>query len=356
MFPRLNIDLEKLSHNATTLVSLCQKNAISAAAVTKVFCADSRMIEVLRDVPFGCMADSRLENIERYPENLKQRKMLLRLPMPSEAERVVNAADLSLNSEMYTINLLGEAATKAGKTHGIVLMIDLGDLREGIYHTEKELIHATVQTILSHKSLDFEGLGVNLTCYGSVLPSPENLQNLVDAAKLIEDSFGVRVKTLCGGNSSSLSLLIDGKIPKEVNNLRLGESIIRGVETAYGSPFANLKQDVISLEAEIIEVMEKPSLPEGETGFNAFGERITYLDEGIRLRAILAVGRQDTSISGLTSVLPGINVVGGSSDHLIVDITHAVLPLNVGDSLVFNLSYGAILAGFTSPYVKRNYT
>jgi len=355
MFPRLNIDLEKLSHNATTLVGICQRNAISAAAVTKVFCADSKMVEALRQVPFGCMADSRLENIESYPDSLKQRKMLLRLPMPSEADRVVRATDLSLNSEIHTIKLLGDAAKKANKPHGVILMIDLGDLREGIYHTEKKLIHETVRTILEHKSLDFEGIGVNLTCYGSVLPSPENLQNLVRVAKDIEETFDIRVKTLCGGNSSSLSLLVDGKVPKEINNLRLGESIIRGVETAYGSPFASLKQDVITLEAEIIEVMEKPSLPEGETGFNAFGERITYLDEGIRLRAILAVGRQDTSVSGLTPVLPGINVIGGSSDHLLVDITHAVLPLGVGDSLVFTLSYGAILAGFTSPYVKRQY-
>ena len=355
MYPRLNINLSKLTHNANTLAKLCKEHNITAAAVTKVFCADREMVDALREIPFESLADSRLENIENYPKTLKQRKMLLRLPMPSEAERVVKSADISLNSEIHTIKLLGQAAKRFNKRHGVILMIDLGDLREGVYHSNKPLIHSTIQAILQEDALDFEGIGVNLTCYGSILPSPENLQNLVNVAKLIENSFDIKVKTLCGGNSSSLPLLEEGKIPKEINNLRLGESIVRGVETSYGSPFYKLKQDVITLEAEIIEVMEKPSLPEGETGINAFGERITYLDEGIRLRAILAVGRQDTSVSGLTPVLPGINVVGASSDHLIIDITHAVLPLHVGDSLTFTLSYGAILAGFTSSYVKRCY-
>ena len=153
MYPRLNIRLSKFSHNGSELVKLCEQSKISAAAVTKVFCADRKMVEALSKIPFAFLADSRLENIESYPENLSQQKMLLRLPMPSEAHRVVKSADISLNSEIHTIKRLAEAAFELNKTHGIILMIDLGDLREGVYHSNASLIRETVSAVLSEKNL-----------------------------------------------------------------------------------------------------------------------------------------------------------------------------------------------------------
>jgi len=360
MYPQLHINLKKLQHNAEFLLKLCEKSHISAAAVTKVFCADEKMVEVLCGLPFAFLADSRLENLESYKKmdafkRFSGRTMLLRLPSPSEARRTVEACDVSLNSELFTLKALAKAAEAAGIRHGVVQMIDLGDLREGVFYKNKKLLFETVDFILSQKNLTFEGIGVNLTCYGSVLPTTENLQLLCEIASDITKHTGKGVGLLSGGNSSSLYLLEKGLIPGGVNNLRLGESIVRGVETAYGKPFAGLEQDVVTLEAEIIEIMEKPSMPEGEIGINAFGEKIRYKDYGIRKRAILAIGRQDTSEDGLTCLCPGTSVTGSSSDHLIIDITDADEQFSVGDTLKFSLSYGAILAGFTSKYVKREY-
>jgi len=159
---------------------------------------------------------------------------------------------------------------------------------------------------------------------------------------------------ISGGNSSSLNMLASGNIPLKINNLRLGESIVCGLETANGEPFAGLAQDVVTLEATIIEIAKKPSMPEGKTNINAFGEKIVYVDHGEHLRAILAVGRQDVPSDGLKPLDDGVKIVGSSSDHLIVDITSAK-PKKVGDTLTFSLSYGAVLAGFTSRYVDRNY-
>jgi len=345
MYPRLIIDLKKFKHNASTLLKLCHSKGVSVAAVTKVFCADPEMVKVLCELDFEFLADSRLENIEAYPKDHNKRTMLLRLPAISEAARVVQSCDISLNSEISTLKALASAATKR---HGIILMIDLGDLREGIFHENAKLITEAINFIEEQENLLLEGLGVNLTCYGSVLPTNENLQKLCDLA---HDN----VKIISGGNSSSLYLLENGKMPSEINNLRLGESIVRGVETAFGKPFPGLEQDVITLEAEIIELMEKPSMPEGQIGINAFGETIQYEDIGIRKRAILAIGRQDMDCEGLECSDPAISVIGSSSDHLIVDVTDSKKSLQVGDILTFKLTYGAILAGFTSKYLKRKH-
>ena len=351
MYPRLLIDLNKFTHNAKYLLNLCNSKNINLSAVTKVFCADPKMVEILCGLPFKFLADSRIENIKSYPENHKIRTIMLRLPQISEALDTVKYCDISLNSELPTLKALSQAASAANVRHGIILMVDLGDLREGIYYDNMPLICETLNFILSQKSLSFEGIGTNLTCYGSVLATTKNLQKLCDIA----GQLNTKVKIISGGNSSSLYLLEKDAMPKGINNLRLGESIVRGVETAFGLPFMGLKQDVITLEAEIIEIMNKPSVPEGEIGINAFGEKPHYEDFGIRRRAILAVGRQDTDYEGLKCTDPRIRIIGTSSDHLIVDVTESEKLLNVGDTLTFSLSYGAILARFTSNYVKRKY-
>ena len=354
MYPRLKIDISKIKHNASYLVDLLKPHGINVAAVTKVFCSDIRMVDAVSECGIAYLADSRLENIEAYPKNGIPR-MLLRLPSPKEAKRVVNTCDVSLNSEIFTLNKLAEAAEMASLVHGVILMVDLGDLREGVYYSNDELLFEACEFILSKKSLTFFGIGVNLTCYGSVLPTADNMQKLLGTAKKIEQKFGINLEVISGGNSSSLYLFEKNEIPKGITNLRLGESIVRGLETAFGKPFGGLKTDCITLEAEIIELMEKPSYPEGEIGINAFGEKIHYTDIGIRKRAILAVGRQDVDHESLECLQPGISIIGASSDHLIVDVTDSNTCLAVGDILSFSLTYGAILSCFTSKYVSRTY-
>ena len=355
MNPRLIINLPKLQHNARFLAEMCHGHGISVAAVTKVFCADVPMVTALADLPIAFLADSRIENIMAYPADIRQKTILLRLPAPSEAMRVVENCDISLNSEITTLRKLDEAAAKLGRVHGVLLMIDLGDLREGIFYNNMEGIKAAAELVSSSKNLELTGFGTNLTCYGSVLPTSENLEKLCATVEQMRKLFHVEhLPIISGGNSSSLYLLEKSEIPNDINNLRLGESIVCGKETAFGETFPGLEIDVVTLQAEIIEIADKPSMPEGKININAFGETVAYKDHGVRKRAILAVGRQDTSFEGLTCHTDGVDIVGASSDHLIVDISDAA-PLAVGDCLTFSLSYGAVLAGFTSRYVDKTY-
>ena len=355
MRPQLVIDLDKLRHNANTLCRAAKERGVTDLAfVTKSFCADPEMVRVLSSSPCRFLADSRVENLAKY-ENMGKERILLRLPMPSQAEEVVRCAEISFNSESVTLRALSAAARKRCAVHKVILMIDLGDLREGIIYKGIQRILHTAEEIESNDYLELFGAAFNLTCYGSVLPTTENLEVFLSVVRQIEAAVGRHLPFISGGNSSSIPLFLSGKMPPRINNLRLGESLVLGRETAYGQKIPGLYQDVVTLEAEVVEVQTKPSFPVGEIGVNAFGERMTYTDIGLRRRAIAAIGRQDMECGGLSALMPGITVVGASSDHLILDVTDCEQPVRVGDVLEFSMGSAGLLRGFTSQYVGRSY-
>ena len=355
MYPRLTINLKKLQHNANALCAMAQERGIAELAfVTKVFCADEKMVRTLQDTPCCYLADSRIENLARYPESDKLR-ILLRLPMISQAEEVVRYSDISFNSELATLQALGKAAQEQLKQHKVVLMIDLGDLREGIFFKNTEQILHLAKFVESDPNLVLFGVAFNVTCYGSVLPTQENVGQFLALAEQIENALGRQLEFISGGNSSSVPLLLQKPHSfGRINNLRLGESLVLGRETAFGQDLQNMYQDVVTLEAEIVELQEKPSYPIGEIGVNAFGERAEYTDIGIRNRAIAAIGRQDMDCDGLVPLDAGVRVVGASSDHLILDVTERE-KMHVGSIVRFALNYGGMLRGFTSAYLNRQY-
>ncbi|HOB34550.1 MAG: alanine/ornithine racemase family PLP-dependent enzyme [Firmicutes bacterium] len=351
MQPKLSIDLDKIRANAALLAQLCRQRGVVVAGVTKAACGDPLVARAMLAGGLELLAESRLENARRLrAAGITAPLMLLRLPMPGQAREVVELFQCSLNSELAAIKALNEAAGAAGLCHDIILMVDLGDLREGIW---PDALDEYVREIARLEHIRLLGLGTNLTCYGGVIPSPENLGRLVQYHRRAEAIYGRPLPVISGGNSSSLPLVLAGTLPP-ITQLRLGESILLGRETTARQPIPGAHLDCFRLEAEIIELKEKPSLPVGEIGQDAFGGAPVFVDKGIRRRAILALGRQDVVPESLTPP-PGAEILGASSDHLIVDVTDYPEPLAVGDVLAFNLGYGALLAAMTSPYVGKEY-
>lgn len=350
MFPRLIIDKAKLRENGQRLCAKAAENGLDRLAfVTKVFCALPEMAETLEPLPNPYLADSRVENLEKLAFSQKK-KILLRLPMLSQAERVVQAADISFCSESAALSALDAAARQAGKRHGVVLMVDMGDLREGVFFRSREELLALARQAENAPGLELLGLAFNVTCYGSVIPTQQTLTDFRALVTLVEETLGRRLELVSCGNSSSLYLL--GKADfAGFNNLRLGESLLLGRETAYGQDLPELHQDVLTLECEIVEVRRKPTYPIGKLGVNAFGQTVDYEDQGDRLRAIAAIGQQDVDWSGLTPCVPEMRLFGASSDHLLLDVTDC--PVRVGDTVRFRLDYSAALRAFTSPYVEK---
>ncbi|MFA9423259.1 MAG: ornithine racemase Orr [Sedimentibacter sp.] len=354
MYPRLVIDLKKVKSNLDKITKLVKNSGCSLMIVTKGYCADMEIQKLLENSKVDYLADSRIQNLKKY-DGTKKERVLLRLPMISEAEDVVRFADISLNSEINTIKYLNKAAEKINKKHKILLMIDLGDLREGIFFKNEDEIYYAVEEILKLNNIELYGIGVNLTCYGAVIPKKDNLSILVDLAVKIEKKFNMKLKMISGGNSSSIYLIEKNQLPTGINNLRVGEAFLLGNETAYGEILEGFYDDAFKLEAEIIELKEKQSIPIGETGVDAFGNKPIYEDRGIIKRAIIAVGRQDIDSDNLHPKDSKIEILGASSDHLILDVTKSDYAYKVGDIVDFNLSYSSLLRASTSDYVNKVY-
>lgn len=351
VYPCVEVDLTKLTHNVKKVLAMCNKKHIEVAAVTKVFCADRVMVEAMLRAGVSSVADSRILNLKNL-KDLDCKKMLLRIPMISEVYEVVKYSDVSLNSELATIKKLGEAAKDLNKTHNIILMVDLGDLREGVLIEDAM---ATAGEIVKLDNIKLIGLGTNVTCYGGVIPDNENLGKLIKLKLNIEKTFNICLPVVSGGNSSSLYMVINDTIPEEITQLRIGESIVLGRETAYGLSVPDCYEDVFTLKGEIVEVKSKPTVPTGTIGMDAFGNKPVFEDEGIRKRAIIAIGRQDIRLEGLTPMDEDLSIFGASSDHLILDVTDSKKELAVGDIVEFKIDYGCLLSAMTSPYVEKYY-
>lgn len=348
-YPRIEINLDKLSHNTKMALNICRRSNIDISVVTKVFCSMPELVEIILSAGVRTIGDSRVDNLKKL-QHLHCEKLLLRLPSISQAEEVVRYTDISLNSELETLKALSAAAKTQNKIHKIILMIDLGDLREGVL--AKDALDMA-REIVKLPNIKLLGLGTNLTCYGGVIPDAVNLGKLIEIKDNIERDLGIQLEIISGGNSSSLYMVLNKTMIDGINNLRLGESIVLGRETAYGRDIPGMFRDIFTLKGEIIEIKGKPSMPIGTIGMDAFGEVPSFIDKGMMKRAIISVGRQDVRIDGLTPRDKNTEILGGSSDHLLLDVTHSQKNYKVGDIVEFNVDYGALLSLMTSEYVNK---
>lgn len=351
MNPRLEIDLGKLAGNARTVVDRAARYGIQVAGVTKVCCGDPKVAEALKEGGVTMLGDSRLENIARMRSaGVPGPYLLIRIPMISQADSVVELCDYSLVSDVETVRSLGSAARRAGKIHRVIVMVDVGDLREGFWPDQ---VPGAIEAVLGVEGIELAGLGTNLTCYGAICPSDENLGLLLSLAEAARRAHHIDLPIVSGGNSSGLGMLWQGRMPVGITHLRIGEGIMLGRETLERACLPGLHQDAFSVVAEAVEARIKPSLPIGRVAQDVFGNVPVFEDRGIHQRVILALGRQDTMFEGLTPLDTGVTILGGSSDHLLIEVVGR--QVKVGDEFRFSPGYGALLALTTSPYVRKVY-
>lgn len=348
--PQLKVDLDKIEHNARALVERLAKRGVSVTGVTKAMLGAQEIARTFLRAGVSGIGDSRIENIESMRRaGVAATMTLIRSPMLSQTERVVAAADVSFNTEICVVKSLANAAQRTGKNHGVVLMVELGDLREGIMSAD---LDDTVSQTLLLPNIRFMGIGTNLACRSGVSPDSSNMAELSSLARSIEVKFETRIDVVSGGNSANLNWALCGADVGQVNNLRLGESILLGREPLYRQPIDELFTDAITLVAEVIESKIKPSLPWGQTAQTAFGKTSSHEDRGVVRQSILAIGIQDTDPDGLTPP-PGLRIVGASSDHLILE--SETESLNVGAEVALRPDYSALLRSMTSPFVVKSY-
>ena len=350
--PRLEIHLERLHHNARILVERLGRQGIAVTGVSKATLGLPEIVHTWVAAGIQTIGESRIESIEALAASgVAVPMLLIRAPMLSQVDRVVAHAAISCNSEPLVLEALARTAANQGVRHGVVLMVELGDLREGILAVDLE---AVAQRTLALPNLLLMGIGTNLGCQNGIAPNAVNMAELSRLATALEQRFAVRLSWCSGGNSANLPWLAAGGDPGRINHLRLGDALLLGREPLGRTAIPGLYTDAITLVAEVIEAKRKPSQPWGERRCTSFATQPplprpaeTPDDEH---RALLALGEQDVDPAGLGSPV-GVTILGASSDHLVVGC-QGTAP-QVGDEQRYQLSYSALLRAMTSPFVSR---
>ena len=346
-YPQLEFDLALLRSNADAVISRCRGMGIRVCGVIKGVDGMPEAARVLRAAGAAELGTSRLEQVAKCrAAGVPGPWLLIRIPGLTELPDVVALCETSLQSEWPTLLALEEECLRQNKTHRVIVMTDLGDLREGFWD-KKELVNVCERVERELPHVQLAGIGVNLTCYGSTKPTPEKMNELVGLARQVEQRIGRKLEIVSGGATSSFTLVHWGTMPAGVNHLRIGEAILLGkdLQVDWGiRDMDYLRMDALTLRAEVVEVKDKPTYPIGEFAIDAFGRKPVYEDRGIRRRAILALGRADVGeLESLIPREPGMTVIGGSSDHCIVDVEDCPRRLQVGDIVEFSLCYSHML-------------
>jgi predicted amino acid racemase len=347
---RLVVNLGRIGKNCEIISKYCSPSGITITGVAKGLCADPRVVRIMIESGCEMLGDSRMQNLVSVRlSGIRKPLVLLRIPMISEIPEVVRYSDMTVVSSVETLFHLEKECSHIKKEYEILVMVDLGDLREGL---TQERIEIFATQLSKCRWVKAKGVAVNFACFGGVLPDREKMEDLLSAGKIIESILQYPLEIYSGGATSSLALLEENMMPSGINNLRIGEGILLGTDISRNRSIPYLNKDTMYLEAEIIETAVKRSVPFGTIGADAFGNVPSFENRGMRKRAIAAVGRQDLRTEGITPMDDGVDILGASGDHLVLDVEESCVPVKTGSLLRFSVDYPAMLALATSPYIS----
>lgn len=339
MYPCIEIKVDGIIDNINILKKACDERGIFISLVTKVLAGDSALVEkIISKSDVKTICDSRLQNLIKF-KDINAEKWLIRSPMISEVDEVVKYVDVSLNTEKDILLALNESALKQTTVHKVILMCECGDLREGCYIDE---LVKLVDLCNELPGILVIGIGTNLSCLNDVVPTKENMSEFISNVNVLEGYINKMFPVISGGASSSIPLLLSDGLDKRINNLRIGEAVYLGNIPVYDECFEGAKTDNFILKAEIIELKSKPK------DVNESVDSAEFID-----RAIVAIGKQDIYLSGLSCVDVKMQIVGGSSDHVVLDVTNCDKVYKVGDIVKFKMNYNCLLNAMTSEYIEK---
>lgn len=348
----LIIDISKLQYNLEVVQTLCARHRLDLLAVAKGCNGFLPVIKVFQEGGSSNIGFSRIADAIKASPVLARRPCFISLPSPQQAEAIVHHFGSSLHSELPAIQALAHTADRTSQPHGIILMVDIGDLREGVLPDE---VVQTVRAILEMRSpfLELWGLGGTLGCCSGTLPDAQNLGLLQELAVETERCTGHGIRTLSIGGSVVIPWIEKGLLPSRINQVRMGEAILLGTVPTLDQRYEALFPDVFLLRGTVLEARTKPSLPPGRQGRDVFGQRQTFTDRGRRLRCILDFGILDTYPKGLTPVIAGLEFINSNSDYTIIDATETGQEWKPGDSMDFIMTYQALIRAFHSPHMRK---
>ena len=351
----LKLYKDKLQHNYSYLNNLFEERNIEWGIVTKLLCGNTIYLKELINLGVTEMHDSRISNLKKIKKlNPNIQTVYIKPPSKRNIEKIVRFADVSFNTEIETIQMLSKEAILQNKVHKIIIMIEMGDLREGVLGEE---LLSFYEQIFSLPNIEIIGIGTNLNCLSGVMPTQDKLIQLSLYEQLIEAKFNVKIPWVSGGTSVAVPLLLKNARPMAVNHFRIGEALFFGKDLFTGETIEGMHNDVFKLYAEIIEITEKPNNPTGELGENVAGNTFE-VNENVdlsetSLRAILDFGLLDMQPQYLSPTDESITIIDSSSDMTVIDISYSKNNYKVGDLVSFNLQYMGALYLLNSNYIEK---
>ncbi len=350
----LTLYRKKLRHNYKYLEKLFVKNDIEWGIVTKLLCGNKLYLQELVNLGVKEMHDTRISNI-RTIKSLDPdiQTVYIKPPARRIIPSLIKYADVSFNTDYSTIKMLSKEAGRQGKQHKVIIMVEMGDLREGVMGDQ---LMDFYEKVFRLPNIEIIGLGTNLNCLNGIMPNQDKLIQLCLYKQLIELKFNKEIPWITGGTSVTLSLLLKKQIPTGVNHFRVGEALFFGNDLFTGMPFHGMETDVFKLSTEIIELYEKPMVPSGEQIENVAGHVPEYnpADFGkSSFRAILDVGLLDINPTFLIPDDDSVLIIEASSDMLVVDLGQNPKNYKTGDVITFHLRYMGALGLMNSNYIEK---
>ncbi|SDL73434.1 alanine racemase [Chryseobacterium taihuense] len=350
----ITLNTSKLLHNYNYLNELFKENNIEWAVVAKLLCGNEKFLQSLLEIFDKEICDSRLTNLRHIKDlSPKTQTVYIKPPAKRLAESIVRYADVSFNTELDTIKALSDEAIKQNKTHKIVIMVEMGELREGIMIKNLSSFYGEV---IKMPNIEVVGIGTNLNCINGILPDEKKLTELNCFKKIIEETHQTKIPFISAGSSVTIPLIFKNKIPEGINHFRIGETLFFGTDVYHDSVIKGMYQDVFKLTAEIIEIVEKPMIPTGDTGTNLTGEKPVHDKKNkgkTSVRAIVDVGILDIDPKNIRPKSSGVEIIGASSDMMILDLADNGDDYHIGDTIEFSMNYMAVLRAMNSEYVDK---
>ncbi len=350
----IELNRQKLRHNYQVLDEVFRKEGRSWAVVTKLLCGHAEYLKEVLDLGVEEVCDSRISNLKMVKKLRPEvQTVYIKPPAKRLVEKIIRYADVTFNSETETIKMLSEEAVRQNKTHKITIMIELGDLREGIMG--ENLLEFYGQ-IFELPNIEVVAIGTNLNCLHGVMPSEDKLIQLCLYKQLIETSFNRSIPYISGGTSVVLPLLRQHRVPKAINHFRIGEALFFGNDLFTGGPVPDMEQEVFKFYSEIIEITEKPIVPTGMLAENPSGDtfEIEAEDYGkTSCRAIIDVGLLDSPSQHLKPVDSTLEIINASSDMLVINLGENRGGYKVGSMIEFDLVYMGALGLLNSKYIDK---
>ncbi|OCB70192.1 alanine/ornithine racemase family PLP-dependent enzyme [Flavobacterium crassostreae] len=345
----------KLEENFQFLDTIFKSRNIQWGVVSKLLCGNEIYLKEIIALGVREIHDSRISNLRKIKSlDPSVQTVYIKPPAKRSIEDIVRYADVSFNTEIYTIEMLSKEAQKQNKVHQIIIMIEMGDLREGVMGEELIEFYGA---ILKLPNIEILGIGTNLNCLSGIMPTQDKLIQLSLYKQLIEAKFNIHIPWVSGGTSVAIPLILKNARPMAVNHFRIGEALFFGKDLFSGDTIQGMHNDVFKLYTEIIEITEKPDAPIGELGESGVGS--TYApDESedlgeTSLRAILDIGLLDMQPQYIEADDLDITIIDASSDMLVVDISNSKKNYKIGDLISFKIKYMGALYLLSSDYIEK---